>query len=489
MNAKTVLALTMGSLMAATTLQATSFTVTVNDSFDNNDPSVGTALSGRTPQVVNVAAGVWQKYGQQPDGAIMANGGRSVARSGADNGYRIGYAAHTGLVSREEVRVTGTLRYPGHGWPNQFWRGAGVGFYGTNTTTSGLGYFTGLALGPASDTDSTLNLKLIANTSGGNDGFVRQTPYTGSLTNSSDYHTLTYVVNTASGTVSQIELDGGSYSFTNAIFTEAGTRNFGFYCEGPYGDDYGYFDSVQVAGATVPRNVAVSDSFTDLDPTVTTNLNGRTPQVANRTGDVWHRYGTQLDGITLADGSRLVARSGADNGYRICITNTGIVPRRTEMTVTARLRYPGAGWAGQLYRGAGAGFYAAGTPAAGIGYFTGLALGPASNTDPTLNLKLINNSSSSGNGGFVSQTPYTGTRTAAGDYHDLTYTVDVITGTIKSIDLDGQSYSFSTTAFSAASTEYFGYYCSGPTGSDYGYFDAVQLALYIPPSGTVICIQ
>ena len=62
--------------------------------------------------------------------------------------------------------------------------------------------------------------------------------------------------------------------------------------------------------------------------------------------------------------------------------------------------------------------------------------------------------------------------------------VDTATGGIGKIALDGQTYSFSTTAFTPAVTDIAGWYVNSWSGDTYGFMDNVLLT-EIPEPATV----
>jgi hypothetical protein len=237
----------------------------VHDTFTNPDPASGNFLTNRTPEDVNVPGDVWRKVGagNTPDGTLFTDGSRLVARTPFQSRtFLDGINVSNTLIVSASLRYDGAAQSP-PGQPDSPSRnGAGVGFFSTNTALEPAGYFAGIALGPASANDSTVSLKLINNhnTPSNFDAFnnfemlVAQLPYVGTLTGATDYHDLEYIVDSASGELLRVILDGDTYDFgTNVtFFTGAHTANFGFYSTG----NFGYFDFVQLA-VPEPSSVAL----------------------------------------------------------------------------------------------------------------------------------------------------------------------------------------------------------------------------------------
>jgi hypothetical protein len=222
--------------------------------------------------------------------------------------------------------------------------------------------------------------------------------------------------------------------------------------------------SYAMAAAAYTRAVALDDlTFTTVSaPLVTdtftaangTQLVGRAPADANVPGDVYARTGA-AGWSTLVQGN--AAELNADVGVSVSIASTASYTKPLTLTISGSLN-PQAITGTQGFRGVGLGYYPA--PGGGNGFtgFTGLAL------NPNGNLTLMEN------GTPGASVAYVGTWTA-NQMHLLSYNVDTRSGAISNVVLDGQSKSYTTTAFNTAATTRAGFYASAAVGGVKGLVD------------------
>jgi hypothetical protein len=199
----------------------------------------------------------------------------------------------------------------------------------------------------------------------------------------------------------------------------------------------------------------VTDTFTAANGT---QLVGRAPSESNVPGDVYAGTGDPL-WSTLIQGN--AAELNADVGVSVSIASTASYTKPLTLTISASLN-PQATTGTQGFRGVGLGYFAA--PGGGNGFtgFTGLTLNP----DGKLTLME--------NGTEGASVAYVGTWTA-NQMHSLSYSIDTRSGKVTNVVLDGQSKSYTTTAFTGSATTRAGFYVSGAAGGEKGLVDDFAL--------------
>ncbi len=205
--------------------------VIVSDTFTaaNN-----TALNGRTPSPVDLPRTTWTEANASWENDIQNN----LATLGADEGDAVNISsvtAPTYNISDSFNLGTDTMNtYP--------LRGTWLGFFSSGTDLEAT--FTGLAVNPNG------NMWLIGNNSNTIGSPVAITGFNAGIT-----HTLSYSVDMATGTISNILLDGSAVSLTapNGTFTVADTAYAGFHNESNNGSSIGTVDNFVLSSPSVPE--------------------------------------------------------------------------------------------------------------------------------------------------------------------------------------------------------------------------------------------
>jgi hypothetical protein len=203
--------------------------VLVSDSFDSNTP-----MTDRIPDVTNLTGGKW---GQNGKNGVNATWDKQ-ARIGASMGDGIALVQYSG-AAKLNLSVTFNLaRMTGDQGAGPAVRGAGLGFFSavSNTAVQGSDAFTGLAV------DRTGSVRLIV------DGSGTSTLAMANNFNPDVDHTLSYIVDTKAGTISEVRLDGNAVALNVPAntFTAARLAYAGFYSSGTKGDDETAFDNFSV---------------------------------------------------------------------------------------------------------------------------------------------------------------------------------------------------------------------------------------------------
>ncbi len=154
----------------------------------------------------------------------------------------------TGYTKPTQFTISASLNMGGLTGPGPDTVGVGLGFFSTQGSPSG-GWtnFTGLWLNPV---DGRLCLVKPQH------NVVESVVY-GAGWDSTAWHTLSYSVNTADGSISNVVLDGTSRSYvTTGLFTDAATKYAGFAVGSTTGSTSGYVDNFVVS--TVPEPSTLS---------------------------------------------------------------------------------------------------------------------------------------------------------------------------------------------------------------------------------------
>jgi hypothetical protein len=263
------------ALVLGVMARPSSATILIQDTFTG---TAGATVIGTSPPVNATVTNKWTeaRTGATSGVTFATDSGLGVAKLQQPSGTA-GRALElnlAGLNTNQLLTVSASFRFdlngatPGGGTIGSR-TSAGVGFFSSGPTASpreSVGYFAGFALGPKNAANSTtLALKLINNNSPplsvalaplyNNATVVAQQDYTGSRS-ATAYHDLVYTVDTSTGSLVSVVLDGQSYNFgTQTFFTNANTAFFGVH-SGPETATIGYFDSVQLE--SVPEPVASS---------------------------------------------------------------------------------------------------------------------------------------------------------------------------------------------------------------------------------------
>ncbi len=188
----------------------------VSDAFTGTN---GAAIAGRTPDTADLPGGVYvATNGSYP--ATIQSGSANLS---TDLGESVTIASAGSYVKPTVLTISASL-YEGNltaDTPPEATTGPGLGFYSSQGGGgSGWNNFTGLFLNPNG------NLELVSPQHIG----VAGDAYVG-VWNSAIYHTLSYTVDTVAGAISNVVLDGTSYSFpATTIFAGASATQYAGFC-------------------------------------------------------------------------------------------------------------------------------------------------------------------------------------------------------------------------------------------------------------------
>jgi len=237
--------------------------VIVLDNFTNTGGAgarpIGTLLELTPPADVNLPGNNWiEGWGngnRNPD--LQTFAGEGTARLSSDVGLGTSIASFGAYVKPTQMSLSARFDVSNVDGSSSH-NGAGLGFYNViDNSAFGFTNFRGLSVNPDSGALNLLNNTTLNNTTL-DSTFVQSLAYSGTW-NPAVYHTLSYDVNTTGGTLSNVVLDGTSYSFnaTN-IFTVTNTAYFGIYTSAQFDGQLGYFDFAQLSGVIPePTSLAV----------------------------------------------------------------------------------------------------------------------------------------------------------------------------------------------------------------------------------------
>jgi len=232
--------------------------VIVFDGFDGG--ANGASITGRTPSgtdAVNLPGGTWLRATGQASLITTTSGGFGDPLPGAAGGSQgasaISIATAGSYTKPNTLVISADIAPRNSGGNASGGRGAALGFFSTVGTSQEFSSnrFTGLVL----DAAGNLNLVHDPNASGFfGTGSVRDTPiaFVGTW-DSNALRQLSYEVNTITGEISNISLEGStaSYSFTTNLFTDSNTAYAGMYTSSNV-SSLGAFDNFQVAAIPEP---------------------------------------------------------------------------------------------------------------------------------------------------------------------------------------------------------------------------------------------
>ena len=247
--------LAAGGLFAGGSAQGT---VIISDTFSGTN---GSLMLGRTPNTTNLPGGTWQANGSSYPNSTKGGWENDIQNNQAKLGADVGDAiALTGgsVTAAPSYTVSTTFNIsqnPSIGTG----RGAGLGFFANDVSTNnthGWYYFTGVTV-QSSGTGATVELIDSAPSGSGTSGSPNVLA-TGTVSSfdASVSHTLSYTVNTSTGTMSGLLLDGNAVSLSGAYtppFTPTNTALAGIFDSAASGSDYNYFSNFAVSVPTVPE--------------------------------------------------------------------------------------------------------------------------------------------------------------------------------------------------------------------------------------------
>ena len=219
--------------------------VIISDTFSGTS---GSYMNGRTPDTTDVSGAKWASVGSTTtwEDDIQSN----QAKLGADVGDGIALNNISTVYNLSDSFNLANNTYDSTQWFAAA-EGTGLGFYSALVATAhSYTDFAGLAVNrnggvtlfTASDTSV---LTVLATTTVA--GF-----------NAANNHTLSYSVNTTTGAISNILLDGGLVALTGNPFTSANTAYAGIYSCQPVGGDYTTFQNFAVSTNAVPEPASLT---------------------------------------------------------------------------------------------------------------------------------------------------------------------------------------------------------------------------------------
>jgi hypothetical protein len=225
--------LSMASLANAATIISDSFTA-----------SNTTPLIGRTP-TVDLPGGTYQVQGV---GGYETDIKNNHAVIGADIGVATSLSSAGTYTKPTQIQISATINegtWAADTFPT---RVADLGFFNSSLGTGGNGFlhFTGLSLNPTGVLTLITPDAVNQASSAAVPGFDRSVD-----------HALSYDINTVSGTISHILLDGNSVALTALpnTFTDAATAFAGFAGSSTAGGQVGTFDNFLVQAVPEPSAV------------------------------------------------------------------------------------------------------------------------------------------------------------------------------------------------------------------------------------------
>ena len=200
---------------------------------------------------------------------------------------------------------------------------------------------------------------------------------------------------------------------------------------------------------TAQAGIIVSDTFTAANGTA---INGRTPSPVDLPGTTW----VQANGAWTNDIENNLANLGPDEGDAISIGTVASTYNVTSYSISDSFNLGTDTMNTYQLRGTWLGFFSSGT--AEDTTFTGLVV------NPNGNIRLIGNNSN------VIGSPIAISGFNAAATHTLSYSVDLTTGTISNILLDGSAVSLTAPngTFTLADTAYAGFHNSSNSASSFG---------------------
>lgn len=207
--------------------------VIVSDTFTAAN---GTGINGRTPAPVDLPNATWVEANGSWENDIQNN----LATLGADEGDAISIGTVASAYAVTSYTISDSFNLGTDSMGTYPLRGTWLGFFGSGTSQENT--FTGLIVNPNG------NMWLInnSNTVG---SAVAISGFNAAVT-----HTLSYSVNTTTGTASDILLDGNliSLSVPSGTFTQADTAYAGFHNMSNSGSSIGTVGNFVLSSPSVP---------------------------------------------------------------------------------------------------------------------------------------------------------------------------------------------------------------------------------------------
>ncbi len=213
---------------------ATQAGIIVSDAFSAAN---GTAINGRMPSPVNLPGAAWVQANGSWENQIQNN----LATLGADEGDAISIGTVASNYSVTSYTISDSFNLGTDSMNTYPLRGTWLGFYSSGTNQDGT--FTGLIVNPNG------NMWVIGNNSNTIGSSVAISGFNAAAT-----HTLSYSVDLATGTISNILLDGNAVSLTapSGTFTLTDTAYAGFHNMSNNGNSVGTVGNFVLSSPQVP---------------------------------------------------------------------------------------------------------------------------------------------------------------------------------------------------------------------------------------------
>jgi len=222
--------------------------------------------------------------------------------------------------------------------------------------------------------------------------------------------------------------------------------------------------AVLVTGPTI-----IQDNFTANDVVTGSDLNGRTPDTANLPGDKWDVLNQWSGGVRMTHMGLETGMIDTDNSARIGLASAGPYIKPTDMEIYARFKTVATG-NDLVMRGALIGFSNVGA-SNGTSALWGVSVRGSDGL-----LSLVEGSASAGQ-----QFAYAGTWDNS-TFHEMRYWIDTTTGSISNFTFDGTPYTFTSSAFTDAVTNFGVYTASSQTGGSFPtYMDTFRISELVTP--------
>jgi hypothetical protein len=195
----------------------------ISDTFTDTN---GTAITSHVPDV-NLTGNAWTTSTVNSFVNTSATIQNNAYNTGPFSSSAININSNGGYVRPNELTISATLTPNNITTDGEAYRGVGLGFFSSFSTTQNYFNFVGVVLDP------TGRVSLIRTDNNYGTTVVAQQAYTLGTFDAAIPHTLSYSINSSTGAISNISLSDvngtQNYSFTTTIFSSANTSLAGFY--------------------------------------------------------------------------------------------------------------------------------------------------------------------------------------------------------------------------------------------------------------------
>ena len=230
----------LGTLLAIVTFSPLTNAAIISNQIVDAFTGGDIPMNGRTPDTLDLPGTTWLAYANGWEERVYNN----VARVGASSSQQISIANSLTFTRAQTFYIAAALNLGTVGFDGHYNRGLGLGYYSGIASVSTN--FTGLVL----RNDGSLVLF----NNGSNTGLTAG--YTGLFSTTAD-HSLSYIINTATGALGSVLLDGQAKSFITSAFTNANTQYTGFYVSSSLGSTVGTFDNFTFGFVPEPASLSL----------------------------------------------------------------------------------------------------------------------------------------------------------------------------------------------------------------------------------------